>query len=432
MQAANASLREETASSQSRLARTVDALRIAGTNAAKARADADAAEATAATLAQTLQSLQTVITETKRASQLLHHEQQQVTATAANVEAKLLQKEGDLVRAHKELQTLRQSNSLFERSHGKWKFERELLERQVKQCEQELGELRREKLEQAAMEQARKDRADKVEHEWRRAQSMLIEATSGQAAAEHTQAILEETIASLQKANQDLHATLKEQQAAARGDNQRLSEALGKAEKEAQRLRIAAEATEEDMQRLKLDKTAADKQIQQLKNRLATLERSLKESVATASALTGGGGGTSNSTVSPETTSPANTSTAQLSIHLPPLATGKKAPSAMMIMMSTTSVTDKENKGVENGDLCCICFKQSLGIMKTCQCGDKVCRKKAHANCVKLSAPGPSVSHPCTPAPKLPVVLCGSVLSKLTAARNSVAAGAAASQHDPA
>jgi hypothetical protein len=238
---------------------------------------------------------------------------------------------------------------------------------------------------------------------------MLVEATSGQAAAEQTQTILEETIASLQKANQELHAMLKEQQMAARGDNQRLSEALGKVEKEAQRLRITAEANEEEMQRLKLDKAAADKQIQQLKTRLATVERSLKDSIAVATAST------TNSTISPENTTPTHSSSAQLSFHLPPLATSKKAPPTTTM----TTVTDKENKGVENGELCCICFKQSLGIMKTCQCGDKSCRKKAHANCVKNSAPGPSVSHPCTPAPKLPVVLCGSVMSKLSAARNT-------------
>lgn len=412
MQAANASLREESASSQSRLDRTVEALRIAGSNAAKARADADAAEATAANLAQTLQSLQAVITETKRASQILHNEQQQVTATAANAEAKLLQKEGDLVRAQKELKTLSQSSALMEISHDKWKSDRELLEGQVKKYQQEVGELLREKLEQAAIEKARKDRADKVERECHRAQSMLVEATSGQAAAEQTQAALEETIALLRKANQDLHDTLREQQKAARGDNERLSEALGKVEKEAQRLRIAAEATDEEMQRLKLDKAAADKQIQQLKTRLATVERSLKESAFVAGASVGAS--TTTSTVSPET----GTIGQQLSFHLPPLPSSRMAP----VSSCSLSLTDKENKGVENGDLCCICFKQSLGLMKTCQCGVKDCRIKAHANCVKLSAPGPSVSHPCTPAPKLPVVLCGSVMTKLKARNSSIVA----------
>jgi myosin heavy subunit len=389
------------------LDRTVEALRIAGNNATKARADADSAEATAAALALTLQNVQTVLSETKAASQILHKEQLQVNATVAAVESKLLQKEAEIFKAQKDLNALRQANAVLENSNSKLVYEREELELKFRTCEHTLDELKREKVELAAIEKARKDRAEKVEQEWQKAQALLVEATSGQAAAKEIQALLEETICSLKKTNEELHLTLKEQQRLAREYKQRMSEALGKAEKEVQRLRISAEATSEEMARLKGEKLAADSQIQQLKSRLASTERSLKAfSAADASTET-----PASTNASPEfATTPTTTTTPnQLCFQLPPLSTAKKTS------LATPAISEKENLGVEKGELCCMCYKQSIGIMKTCQCGSTTCRRKAHANCIKLSCmtPGPSVSHPGTPAPKLPIVLCDSVLTKI-------------------
>ena len=410
MQAANASLREETSSNQSRLDRTVEALRIAANNVAKARSEADAAEATAATLAQTLQNLQIVLTETKAASQILHKEQLQVNATVAVVESKLLQKEAEIVKAQKDLKSLRQANAELENSNVKLVKERYVLEIKARLYEQDLEELKREKSELAAIEKARKDRAEKVEQEWQKAQHMLVEATSGQAAAKQTQDLLEKTIESLKKSNEELHVTLKEQQRLAREYRQRTTESLGKAEKEVQHLRISTEATSEEMARLRVEKLAADTQIQQLKNRLASTERSLKAySGADPSTDTPASNNVPSLEASATTPTTTTLTPNQLCFQLPPLSTAKKAT------VSTPAITEKENMGVEKGDLCCMCYKPSVGIMKTCQCGATTCHRKAHANCIKLSCltPGLSVAHPGTPAPKLPVVLCDSVLRNI-------------------
>lgn len=408
VQAANSSLREETCSGQSRLDRTIEALRIASNNATKARADADAAEATASTLAQSLQSLKTVLTETKRAAQILHQEQQELNATVSVAESQFKKKEAELLRAKQEIATLRTANESLETNQTKFSQERECFVQQAKELEQELDSLKREKLELNSMEKARKDRFDKVEQEWRKAQTLLVEATSGQAAALQTQSALEKTIVALQNANEEVHASLKEQQRIARDDKHRLTESLGKVEKEAQRLRIAAEATEEEIARLKASKESADKTIQQLKSRLSNTERSLKEATIVATATT-----TPMSTNASSDTISTPIIPNQLSFQLPPLTTtstaGKKVSS--LISNATTSIptiTEKENMGVQNGELCCVCYKPSIGIMKICQCGTKQCHKKAHANCIKfMNTPaGPSVSHPGTPAPKLPIVLC--------------------------
>jgi hypothetical protein len=415
MKAANASLREETASSQSRLERTMEALRIAGSNATKARADADAAEATAASLAHTLQALQTVIAETKHASQILHQEQLSVSEKANRVEVKLLQKEVDLARVQKELQTLRESNLGLESANETWTNERAILERQVQQCQHELSEAKRAAMEQNALVQARKDRADKVSQELHIAQKLLTEATAGQVAAEQTQIVLKETISSLQQANKDLHDSMHEQQVASRKDHQRLMETINKLEGDTQRLRIAAEASAEEIQRLNLEKKTADQQIQQLHSQLVkAIEQNRKSELSAAVAAT------NHAMVSPADSTTPSLQNAHLSFHLPPLSGGKKSTATIASNAKVySSVTDKENDGVEKGSLCCVCFKASIGMMKTCQCGSKECFKKAHLTCLKTIAPGPSVSHPGTPAPKLPVVLCGSLRAQLSVATPS-------------
>lgn len=406
VQAANASLREETCGGQSRLDRTVEALRIASNNATKARADADAAEVTASALALTLQNLKTVLTETKNASQLLYQEQQELNATVAAAESKFLEKEAELLRAKKEITSLRSSNGTLEATQINFARERETVLQQVKQLEQELDVLKREKIELHTMEQARKDRFDKVEQEWRKTQTLLVEATAGQTAALQTQAALEKTVVELQKANENVHASLKEQQRIARDEKHRLTESLGKVEKEAQRLRIAAEATDEEMARLKANKASTEKQMQQLKSRLSSAERSLKEATIVATTTPMSTNVTAESITTPIIPN-------QLSFQLPPLttttATGKKASTLLSTTTSAVpTITEKENIGVQNGELCCVCYKPSIGIMKICQCGSKQCQKKAHTNCIKfMNTPaGPSVSHPGTPAPKLPIVLC--------------------------
>jgi hypothetical protein len=412
LQAANVTLREDSSSTHHRLERSVEALRRAGTQAQRARADAEAAEATAVSLAQTLQSLQTVVTETKRAAQLLHQEHAQIAAAAQQLEAKVLQKEGDLARSLGELRTLRQSHQMVVGEQSRFQNERQRLELSLEQQALELEGLKRVQKERDAMERARKERADKVEHEWRQAQALLVEATAGQVQAEHIKTVLEETVFGLRKANEAVHERLTQQQTASRKENERLSEALTKAEKEAQQLRIDAEATEEAMHRLRLDKIAADKQLQDIKVRVVSAERRLKEltnSSTTNSSLPAGSPDMIQHEPSLSTVTPATMGRSYAA--LPPLSNKNSQKTA-----TATTTSNKENgphaaAAVAGSTVCCLCFKPCFGMMKSCQCGKQQCQCRAHMSCVanRIIPPGPSVSHPGTPAPVLPLVLCGGV-----------------------
>lgn len=382
LKAANDSMREDVASNQQRLDRTVEALRLAGSNATNARADAEAAEATAANLAQTLQSLQTVVSETKRTAQVLHAEHQEVADSAASMEARLVQKEADLVRSLKEVKSLRNSNDDLEASRQAWEEKRIALEHSVEAQKLELARFHRDTKEREALELARKERADKVEVELHAAQAMLVEATTGQAHAEETKIALEGTLAALQKANKDLHQHLSKVQETATKECERLSQALSKAEKEVQQLRIEAEAKQEELRRHELDKEGAEKQISQLKGRLSSMEKRIQDA--------------SHVGVSPPGVIETNVGEAPSSFAftLPsfaedPLAIAQSGPS----------------NNAPSGT-CSICFKASFGIMKACQCGKPLCNKRAHVSCANRIQPGPSVSHPGTPAPRLPIVLC--------------------------
>jgi predicted nucleic acid-binding Zn-ribbon protein len=76
---------------------------------------------------------------------------------------------------------------------------------------------------------------------------------------------------------------------------------------------------------------------------------------------------------------------------------------------ATTSI-GKENNHASG--CCSLCFKeQSSGIIRWCKCGKAGCHKWAHAKCLAKgrSNVSTSVSHPGTPPPPLPLILCNGI-----------------------
>ena len=95
-----------------------------------------------------------------------------------------------------------------------------------------------------------------------------------------------------------------------------------------------------------------------------------------------------------------------------------KAKSLSKSFIHTTSYYSCEKKsptvtvGKENNQPtghCNICFKgDASGILRWCKCGKADCNKWAHAQCLAKgkSNVSTSVSHPGTPPPALPLILC--------------------------
>ena len=84
---------------KAKLDRTLEALQIAGSNAANARAEADASNARAESLSGQLNDLQSAIEETKRGMEVVRSEHDEVSRAARSVEGRLIRVEGELTRA---------------------------------------------------------------------------------------------------------------------------------------------------------------------------------------------------------------------------------------------------------------------------------------------------------------------------------------------
>ena len=81
-----------------------------------------------------------------------------------------------------------------------------------------------------------------------------------------------------------------------------------------------------------------------------------------------------------------------------------------------TNLVEKENSinamTVQQQSDCSLCYRPSRPNVpiKRCQCGKDDCCKWAHASClVHTKSVSSSVSHPGTPAPPLPTILCGNL-----------------------
>ncbi|CAB9518017.1 expressed unknown protein [Seminavis robusta] len=367
--ASNETLREETSASALRFERTIEALKIAAANAASARTDADQAEVSAEGLATQLEALKIVVEQTKQAAQVLHEEQEEISKQARNGQAKLLQVETELARSQKETKQLREQADEWQKQAKELQEEATDLKRQLADQTEQTRKLTTALEERDALEVARKERNQQVEQELREAQELLVNVTSAAANSETLES-LNEGIEKLQAANKNLHEQLVTQQETAREDKERLRESLLLAEKDAQSLRIEAS--------LQNDQHNDDD------------DNNSKHTLTDAN---------SNSRVSPDGSARGESDTS-FSLRMP------------------SDLLDSQH-AVPPATTCSVCFKDAYGLMKSCQCGNPQCDKRAHITCANRINPAPSVSHPGTPAAKLPVVLCSGALAGILKNRNS-------------
>ena len=146
-----------------------------------------------------------------------------------------------------------------------------------------------------------------------------------------------------------------------------LEKELVAAKSEAERLKESAEEAREEAQSLKADKAATDEEIRRLEQRVINLQEALDAARAKKPRPRG-------------------------------------APFVPNDAM--TSYLDDPK--------CCLCSKDATENMRDCQCGQESCDLRAHGSCLIGSKhnPSPSVSHPGTPAPALPLILCGGIFKK--------------------
>jgi len=358
LKASNDTLRNESTTSSLRFERTIEALKISAANATCARTDADQAEASAEGMAAQLEALKTVVEQTKAAAQVMHSEQEEIVEQSQKGQAMLLQVEADLARSKKENEDLRKQSTEWKTQINEMQQEFQELKQELANEKEQARKLTKVLEERDALEEARQKRSQQLEQELKQAQELLLEASS-KAASDETLATLHENLKELQKANHKLHEQLAQQEETVRQETDRLKQALETAEEEAKQLRIEVKLNQ-DMQG---KQTSNDR----------------------------------DASVDPNDC-PFTISTT-------------------LNMSNTTEATvrNEDTHAVPPAVTCSICFKKAFGIMKSCQCGQPDCSKRAHLTCVKSINPGPSVSHPGTPAAKLPTILCSEYLQGIIA-----------------
>lgn len=380
MMAANTSLRESANASNERLERTVEALRLAGANAANARADADAAEAYAASLASQLESLRHVVHETKRAAKILQDEHEQVAAATRSVESKLLKSETELFHLQKDRKTILSDQDQLRQITKEMTQEKNKLLSELGCLSERIKTLGREIEDRDALEESRKDRSATIEKELRDARSLLVVASSNAAETETTTSALKETIETILQENQSLHAKMEEFQRRSRTSEERLQDSLVKSENTAQSLRIEAASHDEQLNQLLSEKAGCEKQIHQLKARITKLEARLKDTSAFLSSPP------ATRTVGGEPSTERSTRTFEFSV-----------PS--LVLTKSPSISKSRQ--------CCVCLKVASGLMKSCQCGKPSCDMRAHSTCLGSNTVR-HASQQGTPNSSLPVVFCKS------------------------
>ena len=81
-----------------------------------------------------------------------------------------------------------------------------------------------------------------------------------------------------------------------------------------------------------------------------------------------------------------------------------------------TRMTKEKGKSKENqaSGECSLCFRKPKlnGVVKYCQCGKASCNKWAHRTCLLNRKSVSSVSHPGSPMPSLPTILCDGIYCK--------------------
>jgi len=431
---ANSALRDASTATSARMDTLSQALRISGEKAANARADADASEARASSLASQLKSFKNVLDETKRTVETIRAEHDDISAASRDIEAKLLQKESELGRLEKQKAKSDKERGNTRLQNKNMKEAKNLLGEQLEMREVELIKLKKTMLEREDIESARLEMTDRLEQELRNSRSIIVELTSSAAEAESTATELQETIQELQRENESLHEKFRENYANAAKGRGNLEESLAEAENEAQTLRLKATADDEELQKVRLDKTSSEKEVQQLKIRLGNLERRLAEAnavgvispgdaISDVSSLHSDFNSLTPSSIASSYKTPnKNAVPISTAIHaksskeqfsFPKL---KCVPPKVSTCLSTASMA-KENRPVSSSNnsnirrrpthtTCSICSKVSYGIMKACQCGDPNCALRAHATCITGKNALPSLSHPGSIAPTLPAILC--------------------------
>eukprot|EP00956_Cyclotella_meneghiniana_P021093 scaffold37987_cov67-Cyclotella_meneghiniana.AAC.1 len=308
-------------------------------------------------------------------------------------------------------------------------LERDLLKQQVSESKKECNVMKEAMIALAEAEKCRVKTIHKLEKKLQKAKSLRDEATASAMVADKEAAslrnrieILEAENRSIKAKNESISAELKDKKEWIERECINHKDKLMTAKKEAKKWQLQVEENSVEIQMLQMKLTTAKKSSNQKSDHCSARRTPAPDGEANWSLINAFGAEdiTSGSELFNQQTcaekqpletvllSPPGQSSRQLSYVQTPVDKENQPNNSSPLLIQKIRSTKQQSK-------CCLCFKEAGGVMKTCQCGQKSCNKRAHAACLakyKVGSISTCVSHPGTPLPPMPLILCAGLWKK--------------------
>lgn len=334
-----------------------------------------------------------------------------------NAQIKYLQHEN--LTAYESVNLARTESMAANESKKEVEEERDMLQRQVGDYQKECGTMKEAMLALAEAEKHRVKTIQRLERKLQRAKVSLEKATISAKNAEVEAATLRNALEKLQSENDSLSAELNDKREYIEKECNKQNDKLMTAKKEAKKWQLQVEENCIEIKMLKLE--------------LATAKKSKRKDQSKDLIITpndAANWGLINAFGAEDIASGSELFCQQTFAEKQPLQTALMSPRGQSSrqLLYLTSPHEKENKPNASSPLltekircakeqqkCCLCFKDASGVMKSCQCGQQTCEKRAHATCLskyKVGNISSCVSHPGTPLPPMPLILCAGLWKK--------------------
>jgi hypothetical protein len=294
--------------------------------------------------------------------------------------------------------------------------ERDKLKKRVVDSERECKAMKEAMLALAEAERHRLKAIRRLESKLKRAKALLEEATNSAVDAEKTASALRNTIEVLQAENKLLSDEINDKKDHFTKECNKHKEQLMTAKKEAKKWRLQVEenAVEISMLELKLATARKSARKMPLDNQASVTNEESNFALINAFGAEDVSKGSELFTQQTFATKLP----VQTSLKIPPssrqLSYNYSSPSNLCEKENQPNNCDPNRASLAKKYKCCLCFKDTTGVMRSCQCGQTSCDKRAHATCLakyKIANVG-CVSHPGTPIPQMPLILCTGVWKK--------------------
>lgn len=319
-----------------------------------------------------------------------------------NAQIKYLQHEN--LKAYETVTLARTESESANDSRGKLALERDALKQQIDDSQKECRTMKEAMLALAEAEKHRVKTINKLERKLQRAKKSLERVSALAKNAEDEASTLRGTIQKLQAENKSLSSELRVKKEYIENECNKQNEKLMTAKKEAKKWQLQVEENGIEIKMLQMNPASRTDITCSTPNPNGITEWGLINSF-----------GAEDITVGSELFNQQTFAEKQ------PIQTALMSPPGKSSRQLSYASDDKENQPNGSSPLlihrvrcskqqkCCLCFRDPAGVMKSCQCGQKDCNKRAHITCLSKHRNGnvsSCVSHPGTPNPPMPLILC--------------------------